>query len=262
MITDTHAHLDALDESYSIDDYLSTATEYGVQRMVAIGGLPEGNRFALECAERYPLHIRAAIGYDRDYAGKLYDRDALLMDAKKETCVAIGETGLDYHYTADTADEQKVLFQDMLSIAAACRKAVVIHSREADRDTLEILGRHAASGCVPQTQLGILHCFTGSINFARQLVELGYLISFSGILTFRNADDLRHVARSIPEDFLLVETDAPYLAPVPLRGNPNQPAYVKHVLECLAECRGWTLDYAARLTSENASRVFNWPLPA
>ena len=262
MITDTHAHLNALDDSASLTDYLCAANDADVKRIVSIGGLPDGNELAMEAAAAHPEQVRAAIGYDRDYAGKGYDRDQLISTASTPLCVAIGETGLDYHYSADSADEQKTLFQDMLDIADICKKPVVIHSREADDDTLTMLGAHASRFSGSMENIGVLHCFTGSITFAASLVELGYYISFSGILTFRNAETLRHAARSIPEERLLVETDATYLAPVPLRGKPNQPAYVRHVAECLAEIRGWTLDYTATLTTQNAARMFNWPLEA
>ena len=153
-------------------------------------------------------------------------------------------------------EEQKALFADMLDLAGELSRPVVVHSREADADTLEHLGRYAAAN--PDHTPGVLHCFTGSLEFARALLDIGMYISFSGILTFRNAEDLRQVARQIPEDRILVETDSPYLAPVPLRGKPNQPAYVKHVAACLAELRGWAPDDCARITSENASRLFGW----
>ncbi len=136
---------------------------------------------------------------------------------------------------------------------------MVVHSREADADTLRMLGAYVESTPALAGRPAVLHCFTGGLGFAQSLVELGLMISFSGILTFKNADALRAVAKALPEEKLLVETDAPYLAPVPMRGKQNEPAYVRHVAECLAELRGCSLEHITAVTSENAARLFAWP---
>jgi len=169
---------------------------------------------------------------------------------------AIGETGLDFHYSPDTADAQQALMRAQLSLAAELALPVVVHSRDAEAHTLEILGEHARRWSGPSDRIGVLHCFTGSEPFAKALVELGYHVSFSGIVTFKNAGDLRDVARGIPDDRLLIETDTPYLAPVPYRGKRNEPAYLVHVAEMLAELRGCPVEELAALTTANASALF------
>lgn len=253
-LIDSHAHLDVFVQAGDVESMLDRAREAGVLRIVAIGGTPDANRTAVTLAERHP-EIIATVGYDRDEAARQPDLDALRALARHPRVVGIGETGLDYHYTPDTAPEQIRLFTSMLEIAAECRKPVVVHSRDADEDTLRALKPFCSSweGGGPP---GVLHCFTGTRAFAEQLVGLGLMIGFSGIITFKNADALREVARWVPDEHLLVETDAPYLAPVPFRGKPNEPAWVAHVAARLAEIRGVTPDDLARITSANASRIF------
>ncbi len=258
MIVDTHVHLDGLEKESGLEVYLSRAAEGGVTRMVSIGGEPAGNLFSLQAAERHPHCVRAAVGHDRDLAGQHHDLDLLRSQLANSAVVAVGETGLDYHYTPETRDEQMTLFGQMLGLATEFEKPVVVHSREADADTLQMLGAYVESTPALAGRPAVLHCFTGELGFAQSLVELGLMISFSGILTFKNADALRAVAKALPEECLLVETDAPYLAPVPMRGKQNEPAYVRHVAECLAELRGCSLEHIAAVTSENAARFFDW----
>lgn len=256
MLTDTHAHLDALDDDTAFDHYMERAREAGVTRILSMGGTDEGNSFGFRQAMANPAHIRCAIGYDRVMAPRDYDTSTLHDMAASEHCVAIGETGLDYHYEAELAAEQKVLFGEMLELASSLEKPVVVHSREADDDTFRMLSEYAST-CAGRAP-GVLHCFTGSPAFAERLLEIGMYISFSGILTFRNAESLRETARVIPEDRLLIETDSPYLAPIPMRGKANEPAFVRHVADCLATLRDWSSDECAAITTANASRLFNW----
>jgi TatD DNase family protein len=164
--------------------------------------------------------------------------------------VAIGETGLDYHYEPEAAELQRQAFRLHLEAARVTGKPVIVHTREARADTLALL-REAA---LPQA--GVLHCFTEDWEMARAALDLGFYISLSGIVTFRNADALREVARQVPADRLLVETDSPYLAPVPYRGKPNLPQYVREVAEFLAELRGVEYEVFARQTTENYLRLF------
>lgn len=250
--TDSHAHFDTFVETGMLDDILRRAAAAGVSRMVAIGGGPESNARAARLAREHPDRLRAAVGYDRDLAGSETPMDPLLELLREPGVAAVGETGLDYHYAPETAPVQRELFARMLDAARTAGRPVVIHSRDADDDTVELLRRHAPP------RGGVLHCFTGGLGFARRLLDLGLYIGFSGIVTFKNAESLREVARFVPGDRLLIETDAPYLAPVPHRGKTNEPAWVVHVAEMLASVRGVALEEVARQTAANAARLFGF----
>ena len=258
--TDSHFHVDDFEADSALPALLAECDRLGVGTLISIGGSDEANATALAVARRHPGRIFATAGYDRDLAGKTSDMSAVDRLLVEPEVVAVGETGLDYHYTPETRAEQMTLFQSMLDLSSAHRKPVVVHSREADVDTLELLSHHSRgwNGDAPP---GVLHCYTGGLDFARQLVDLGYLISFSGILTFRNADSLREVAKALPVDRILVETDAPFLAPLPHRGQRNQPAWVAHVGRFLAQLRGVEESALAEQTSVNARRLFQFPNP-
>lgn len=257
-LIDTHAHFDVFDEEGAVPAVLARARAAGVARMIAIGGTPAANRRALALARAYPDALRATIGFDRDEIHANHDESTLRAQAIDPVCVAIGESGLDYHYGPDTRDAQCALFERMLALAAEVRKPIVIHSRDADPDTLALLRAHIARPGVDAARPGVLHCFTGSMAFARALVELGYFIGFSGIVTFKNAAALREVARALPADRILVETDAPYLAPVPHRGKRNEPAWVAEVAAALATERRVSLEQLADHVWENARTLFAW----
>lgn len=259
MFTDTHFHLDDFGANGEIEAIVARASEAGVNRMVAIGGRDSANRLSVSTARSYPGALFATVGYDRDVAEGWDGDDSKVRElAALPEVVAIGESGLDYHYSADSATEQCLLFESMLQIAADVAKPIVIHSREADEDTLRLVRglreqwRDAARPC------GILHCFTGNLAFMEACIELGLMISFSGIVSFRNADALREVAREVPKDRLLIETDSPYLAPVPHRGKRNEPAYVPAVAASLSETLGVSIDYLAELSTKNAEITFGW----
>jgi len=227
--------------------------------MIAIGGDHAANHYAVRLASAHPDNLRATVGYDRDEAGTGYSVDALRALLDEDSCVvAVGETGLDYHYSADSAEQQKALLADMLSLARERRLPVVIHSRDADEDTAALLGEHADLWEGDPDRLGVLHCYTRGVAFARRLLDIGYYISLSGIVSFKNAGELRVVARMVPVDRLLIETDAPYLAPVPVRGKRNEPAYVRHVAEAVAQARDCAVDEIAEMSWQNASRLFGW----
>jgi TatD DNase family protein len=265
---DTHAHFSRLGGEYTLQAQVDRANAAGVQQIVAVGGDCELNKAAADAATAYPDKISVALGYDRDqaeeYAPPEARQDALYrlglsisqLPSRGIHVCGIGEIGLDYHYSADTAAKQVALFEAQLAMANELNLPVVVHSREADDDTITALANHARAWKGDPARLGVLHCFTGGEAFAAKLVELGYYISFSGILTFLNADPLRAVAKSVPEDKLLIETDSPFLAPAPMRGKRNEPAFVKHVAERLAEVRGVSADEIADLTFENATRLF------
>jgi TatD DNase family protein len=169
---------------------------------------------------------------------------------------AIGELGLDFHYTPETAEAQQALMVEQLALARELRLPVIVHSREADQETVALLSAHARQWGGGSDRIGVLHCFTGTESLARQLLDLGFMISFSGIVTFRNADLLREVARGIPADRLLIETDTPYLTPVPHRGRPNEPCYLPAIAALLARVRGMDVEELAGLTTANSEKLF------
>jgi TatD DNase family protein len=267
---DTHAHFSKLGGDYALDAQITRATEMGVTRIMAIGGSCELNKAAVDAATAYPDRVRVAIGFDRDQIEELTDSDALsdALDRMRLAIrqlpksgvriAAIGEIGLDYFYTPETATQQMALFRAQLAFANEEQLPVVIHSRDADDDTLAALKDHAQAWQGDPERIGVLHCFTRDAKMAAQLVALGYHISFSGIISFLNADPLREVAKTIPGDRILIETDSPYLAPIPMRGKRNEPGFVKHVAERLAEVRGVPLETLAAQTCSNASRLFGW----
>jgi TatD DNase family protein len=269
MFFDTHVHFHETDGERGIDDLVSRAAAAGVDRLVAVGGDCPMNRLAVEAARRYPESVWPAIGFDRDQPAALamesggvttgMERLSDNVGALRKqgmTVAALGEMGLDYHYSADTADAQKALFEAQLRLAEDFELPVVVHSREADEDTLRLLEPFAERCREANRSPGVLHCFTGSGDFARELLALGLYISFSGIVTFRNADPLREVASGVPADRILIETDTPFLAPVPHRGKRNEPAFVADVAVCLSEIRETTVEEIARITTDNARALF------
>jgi TatD DNase family protein len=256
QLTDSHLHFDTFAEAGEVEAILARAAERGVTRMVAIGGTDPANDLAVRLAEEYPGRIHAVVGYDRDEAAGDPSIDAVDAVLRKACVVGVGETGLDYHYSADTAPEQRRLFGRMLDLAAAHRLPTVIHSREADDDTVSMLSDHVARWEGEGDRIAVLHCFTGGLRFAERLVELGLYISFSGIVAFKKSEALRGVAAFVPDDRVLIETDAPYLAPPPYRGKRNEPAYIAEVAAAVAAARGTTTEAIADLTSRNAARLF------
>lgn len=253
---DSHCHFDTFVAEGAAGDVLARAFDGGVSQVVAIGGSDDANRRAAELAAAYPGRVFATAGYDRDLAAASPALDALAAQAAAPGVVAIGETGLDYHYEPETAPAQKALFEAQLTLAADRALPVVVHTRDAEDDTAGLLAAFARAWPAEADRPGVIHCFTGDYPFARRLLDLGFYISFSGILTFRNAETLRDAARRIPLDRILIETDAPYLAPVPHRGKTNEPAWVRHVAETLATVRDVALETVARQTTANARRLF------
>ena len=256
MFIDTHVHFDSFRSPAAIAEVMDRAAAAGVSRMIAVGGNPEGNAAAVAASAAFEERIYPAIGFDRDMAESEWSVEAFDLELGRPGVVAVGEIGLDYHYHPDTAADQKKLFGQMLDLAEKHRLPVIVHSREADDDTVALLSEHARRWRGDPGRIGVLHCFTGTGEFAKRVLDLGLMVSFSGIVTFRNADSLRAVAREVPGDRLLIETDTPYLAPVPHRGKPNEPAYVVHVAECLAKIRNDTVEHIAHSTARNAETLF------
>lgn len=254
MLVDSHCHLDRLDlaaHGGSLDAALDAARARGVGQFLCIGVSADNAQAVKALAERYAdVHCSVGVHPLDLEPGSAPALDWLLGELAHPRVVAIGETGLDYHYEPEAAELQQEAFRLHLEAARITAKSVIVHTREARADTLALL-REAA---LPQA--GVLHCFTEDWEMARSALDLGFYISLSGIVTFRNADALREVARQVPADRLLVETDSPYLAPIPHRGKPNLPEYVRDVAEFLATLRGVSLETLAEQTTANFHRLF------
>ncbi len=236
---DTHAHFEGGDEETSAA--LARAASAGVTRLMAVGGsasLNKGVERAARRADAAGVKVWRCIGWDRDQI----DADRATLDYTG--VAAVGEIGLDYHYSPETRDRQLELMGSQLELARRLGLPVVIHTRDADDDTLGILRE------IPSK--GIIHCFTGGPAFCRALLDLGFMISISGIVTFRAADNVRESALVVPDDRLLIETDSPFLAPVPMRGNANEPAFVVHTARFLADLRRTPFEELAAVTTGNA----------
>lgn len=254
MLIDSHCHLDRLDlaaHGGSLDTALDAARAAGVGHFLCIGVSADNAATVKSLAERY-ADVDCSVGvHPLDLQpGAEPALDWLLGELAHPKVVAIGETGLDYHYEPESAALQQASFRLHLDAARITGKPVIVHTREARADTLALL-REAA---LPQA--GVLHCFTEDWEMAKAALDIGFYISLSGIVTFRNAEALREVARQVPADRLLVETDSPYLAPVPHRGKPNLPQYVREVAEYLAVLRGVSYETLAEQTSSNFKRLF------
>ncbi len=269
MFFDSHVHFSGAEGERGIDALVERAVSAGVTRMVGVGGSCELSKWAVEAATRHPEHVVAAVGFDRDQAEEQVNAPLGLEDGidklrfnighlvkKGVQVAAVGEIGLDYHYKRHTAAQQVRLFDAQLALAAEFGLPVVVHSREAEDDTLTALIRHRRAWKGDPAGIGVVHCFTGNAAFARELLDLDFSISFSGIVTFKKLDELRAVARTVPDDRVLIETDTPYLAPVPHRGKRNEPAYVCHVAETIALVRGVSVHSLAEQTWDNAARLF------
>jgi TatD DNase family protein len=256
-IVDSHCHLADSRLDSELEGVLARAAEAGVATIVSVGAIGpiDNDRRTVAIAERYP-HVFAAVGVHPHDAGECTeDRIAALRElARSHKVVAIGESGLDFHYMRSPIEAQERSLRTHLELAAALNKPVVIHCRNAEERLAAIVGE---TGMPPAG--GLIHCFTGDTNAAGTFLELGFFISFSGILTFKNAGTLREAARIVPDDRVMVETDAPYLAPEPYRGKRNEPAYVCRTLEVLAEVRGQKKGILAELISSNAARLFRLP---
>jgi len=264
MFVDSHAHLDGSEFDADRQEVIQRARDAGVSAILNVGtGDPHKGVLerAVELAEKYD-GLYTAIG--------IHPHDARLFDEQVEQgitdlirqsprVVAWGEIGLDFHYDNSPRDVQMDVFRRQLQLARAALLPIIVHTREAEAETIEILGSEWRGSSLP----GIMHCFSGTRELAEKAVDLGMFISFSGIVTFKKADDLRGVATEVPLDRLLIETDCPFLSPVPHRGKRNEPAYVVEVARCLSGLRGVSLEEMARITAENFTRLFkldlSWP---
>jgi TatD DNase family protein len=255
MFVDTHAHLAYADLLGDLPGVIERAKAAGVERIVSIATTLVDARQTLELTRRYD-GVFATVGLHPGEipSVSLCDMKELTALASEPKVVAIGETGLDYYRSKDHAQAQKDLLWAQLALAKERRLPVVIHNRSAEADLLEILRAHEP-GFRPW---GVMHCFGGDEKFAFDCLAIGLLISYTGILTFKNAEPLRDVAKKVPLDSVMLETDAPYLAPVPHRGKRNEPAFVPHIAEVLAGLKGVPVEEVARVTTTNAERMFRF----
>ena len=253
-LVDSHCHLDSPEFDADRDEVVARALEAGVEHMVAIGtgtGPPDLEA-GIRLADRYSAFY-ATVGIHPHHAAKAspgdFERLAELVLHPK--VVALGEIGLDYHYDFSPRETQTAVFIQQMEIAAAAKKPIVIHTREAWDDTAALLEQHWK----PHGVGGIMHCFSGGPAEARRALELGFHLSFGGIVTFPKALEVQAAAKEAPGERILLETDSPYLAPVPKRGKRNEPALMVHTARKVAELRGQTLEEVSRLTSENFGRL-------
>lgn len=254
MFVDSHCHLDCIDLADFDDNFdklVRHTTEAGIEHMLCVSINLDQYPQMLEKVRHYPNISVSAGMHPMAAESDAFSRQQLIELATDDKVVAIGETGLDYYYHKGDPAWQLKRFREHIQVANEVGKPVIIHTRDAGDDTLKVLREEGAEACG-----GVIHCFTETRAFAEQAMELGFMISISGIVTFSNADTLRNIASTIPDDHLLIETDSPYLAPVPHRGKQNQPAYVSKVAETLAEIRGTDVDHIAEITRNNYYRLF------
>jgi TatD DNase family protein len=253
MLVDSHCHLDFPDFTAELDAVVERARAAGIGRMVTISTRVRKFPQVLAVAEKYP-DIFCSVGTHPHNAHEELDIDAaaLLKLTQHPKVVALGEAGLDYHYDKSPRDAQAQGFRQHIAAARATGLPLVIHAREADADMSRILEEETGKGAFP----AVLHCYTGGRDLAFKAMELGLYIGFTGILTFKNGQDLRDIAKDLPAERILVETDSPYLAPLPYRGKRNEPSYVVQTARMLAETRGVSEDEIARQTTENFFRLF------
>ena len=252
---DTHAHLD--DERFQADlsQVLERARSANVSHILTIGVDRVTSEAAVVLAEDHPM-LRAVVGIQPNHVAEIRpdDFDRIELLAQKPVVVGIGESGLDRYWDHAPFEMQEVMFLHHLSLSKTVNKPIVIHCREAEADVVRVLSAFAlAYGPIR----GVMHSFAGDVGTMHACLALGLHISFAGMVTYKNAANLRELAAQVPEDRLLIETDAPYLAPVPVRGKRNEPAFVRHTAGCLANCRGPTVEQIDSITTRNATELFN-----
>lgn len=252
MFVDSHCHLDRLKHADTdLDSIVQAAVDSQVEHMLCVAVSVKEFDAMRKKVSHYP-NVSMSCGVHPLHQEDACDYDTLLSHAQRNDVVAVGETGLDYHYSADTKEVQLQSFVDHIKVANVVKKPLIIHTRSAQQDTLDLLQAH-----YQQETGAVLHCFTESLDMARAAMEMGIYISISGIVTFNSASELQETVRHIPLDKLLIETDSPWLAPAPYRGEENQPKYVKRVGEFVAELKGVSIEELARITTENFYRLFN-----
>ena len=250
---DTHCHLDILESTP--EESIIEAKQAGVQRMVTIAVDEPSLDFVSSTVQKFPS-VYGSVGFHPHDASKLTTsllKKIRQLAEEQHKLIAIGEIGLDYHYMNSPAEIQQQAFRKQLQLSVELNLPVILHSREAETDTLKILQEF------PVPSLGVAHSFTSSIEMAKILVDMGWSLGINGIVTFKNAEDLQEVVRWLPLEHLLLETDSPFLAPIPFRGKPNKPAHIPTIANFIAKLKKITLEELAQQTTANAERLFNFP---
>lgn len=252
MLFDTHAHLNATQFEEDVVEVIERAKSENVSHIVVVGFDRETITRAMKLTEQYDM-IYAAVGWHPVDAIDMTDEDLewIKQLAAHPKVVAIGEMGLDYYWDKSPKEIQQEVFRKQIRLAKEVKLPIIIHNREATEDVVKILQEENASEVG-----GIMHCFTGSLETAEQCMKMNFYLSFGGPVTFKNAKKPKEVVKEIPMDFLLIETDCPYLTPHPFRGKRNEPSYVKYVAEQIAELKGLTFEEVAKKTSDNAMKLF------
>ncbi len=252
MLLDSHAHYDDKRFEHDLPETISRAIDSGVEYILTASSDIASSVENISLTQKYDI-LYAAVGVHPHNAADINNSiiSALADFASYPKVVAIGEIGLDYFYDNSPREAQKVWFAKQISIARNVKLPIIVHDREAHEDTLNILKSEDA-----REVGGVLHCYSGSVEMAKQILDMGIMISIAGPVTFRNAKKLFEVVKYVPDDMLLIETDSPYLTPEPYRGKRNESAYVKLVAEIIAEIKGRSLDYIAEITTSNAKRLF------
>lgn len=250
-LVDSHCHLDSLDyQQKSLEEVLNEAQKRDVKHCLSVATTLSGYQSMYQTLMPFFDQVSLSCGvHPLNLKDEIFDTNLFRQLASDTHVVALGETGLDYYYEQDNIEEQKHAFAQHIHLGRELKKPIIVHTRQARRDTLDMLNSE-------NVYSGVLHCFTEDLSTARQLLDLGFYISFSGIITFKNAEELREVAKFVPMDRLLIETDSPYLAPVPFRGKENQPANVRQIAEYLSVLKGYTLEDFAKITTDNFCRLF------
>lgn len=253
MLLDSHCHLQDKAYSLDLDRVINDAVQEGVTKMVCIGTNLENSEKAIKLTTLYPEIYATAGIYPHEEIPKEDFRPNLIKLAKNKSVIAIGECGLDYTENGRSKDEQKELFRKQIGTALQLDLPLVIHNRNADNDILEELSHYKSTGKLR----GVFHCFVGSLEFAKKVLDLGFHISFTGIITYPSAKHLEEVIKELPKDKILIETDSPYLPPQGFRDKRNEPKYVRIIAERIAEILKITVDDLALITSRNAEKLFN-----
>jgi len=255
MLIDSHCHLDRINlDRYNgnLHEAIAATSERGVQQMLCISVSLDNIQTVIDIAQTHSRVVASVGVHPCDVKEGTATAEQLIQWAAQPKVVALGETGLDYHYETESKDLQHESFALHLDVGKKIGLPVVVHTREAKADTLNLIKQHGSL-----EHAGVLHCFTEDWEMAKAALDLNYYISISGIVTFKNAEQIRNVVRNMPLDRLLVETDSPYLAPIPYRGKPNEPKYVYEVAQFIADLRGMSLPDFAAQTTENFYRLFS-----
>ena len=253
MLIDSHAHLDDPKFNKDRDRLIKSLKQNDISLVINVGADVSSSIKSVKLADEYE-NIYAAVGVHPHSAKEMDDStiDVLKAFAKRDKVVAIGEIGLDFHYDNSPRDIQRKWFIEQIKLAKELNMPIIVHSRDADQETFDILKEEA-----DERLKGVLHCYSGSAEMAKDYIDLGFYISLAGPVTFKNARKPKEVAKVVPMDKLLIETDSPYLTPEPHRGKRNEPLYVRHIASMIAELRGMNFEDVGRITSENTKRLFN-----